>query len=825
MPSQRIPLQWDNDYRWVGVSPDQSFGQSGKDATNNNVMYEKRDAGLTTRQRPGIFSTEATGMSGTPQGLYNYKNVIWAIVNDTLKSVGAGGVTGTDGTAWTTASASAGWMTRAYGQVVNFNNSLYLVGGFRTGGAQGDVWCSTDGGVTWNLVVASAPFGARQGHSLVVFNGNMYLLGGYYTTFNTAISDVWVTSDGANWSQLIQNAGWGPRAYAAALATTGGIYIMGGTTAPILTFGGSFTTYNDVWFSADGQTWTQVTPAAGAAWTVRAGFDCIFFNNQFVLVGGINPSTLAKNNQAWFSTDAANWTQATAAALGIGAQYGAKLCTYAGKMWAVGGSVGVDQGTTHVYSSTNPATWTDLGPGLTGGRACGGIAVAPVNVSQGGSTSIFYVGGFNAGAGLLGSTINGTMNSFSSSFTLTPPVSGQPYDFQEFNFGNALIIKNASSMFVLQDGQLVQVTDTRYPTSTVPGVVALGGFLYVMDKSGLIYNCDFNNPQLWPGQNYIGADYEPDGGVAISKYLNYLVAFGTRSIQMFYDAGTPVGSPLLPYLAGNQEFGCEDGLSVINIGGNVYWYGNDQNKYSGISTFNGLKAQIISPEPYNKILNFFALFNNGLWRSLAVASGAHEFFIYPLNAQGISSLQPGSLVYHINMNRWYLWQGGFSFDVTNSGAMAFQSSTGGLGTTFFTGAGYPQSAMLSADGTRVCAMFDILGYDFVTGTPTQIANCFVRSPPIDMGNRRMKAWGRQDVIGDVVPIDGFTQTGTPALIISAKDDDSASTTGLKVVDMSQTRPTTFQWGASRRRSFQVVWSNLFVPMRVEALEQEYEQGS
>jgi hypothetical protein len=579
-------------------------------AFRRDTISEHVDGVWALRQRPGVVPNapfEDTTLAGTPQGLTQFAGNTYAVVGDSFAQVNTG-PTGANMTAFTADSASSGFGARQYFDMVDFNGALYIIGGqlASTGSTQGDVWISKDGGITWGMVTAQGPFGPRFGHRVVVFNGAMYVIGGWYSPANFAANDTWMTTDGVNWVQTNGGAVSFPgRAFFAAVATSGGIFVMGGTTTPSMTFGGAFTSYNDVWFSPDGINWTQII--AAAPWSVRACFDCVFFNNNLVLLGGRDPSTLVDSNECWSSPDGRNWTLLTGAALAGGAGFGSRVVAYAGKLWSFGGHLGAID-VASVYSSSNGGTaWGLVSNAMIGGgRFSGGCCVSGVSVTQNPArlSSVFYVaGGTYAGAGFQ-NTFNGTLNVTFASIALAPSTAGQPYQFEAFKNGSCLLIKNQSNMWVFEGGVVTKVSDKRYPSVTVPGLVVLGGFAYVMDPTGLIVNCDFNNPQYWPGQNYVGADYDADGGQCIAKMQNYLVAFGPNSIQPFYDAGTPIGSPLLPYQAGNQRFGCCDPLSVVSIDGNLFWYGQDEVGARGIASFDGLRATIISPQPENFVLQF-----------------------------------------------------------------------------------------------------------------------------------------------------------------------------------------------------------------------------
>src|SRR5262249_23566024 len=141
-------------------------------------------------------------------------------------------------------------------------------------------------------------------------------------------------------------------------------------------------------------------------------------------------------------------------------------------------------------------------------------------------------------------------------FTMSPSSSNQPYQFNTFLSGSQLLIKNQSNFWILTSGTLIPVTDTNYPSVTVPGLVVLNLFAYVMEPDGTIRACALEDATSWPSLQFIVASYEDDPGVAIAKYLNYLVAFGQYTIQFFYDAGNPApGIALSPYQSTNIKIG------------------------------------------------------------------------------------------------------------------------------------------------------------------------------------------------------------------------------------------------------------------------------
>lgn len=86
--------------------------------------------------------------------------------------------------------------------------------------------------------------------------------------------------------------------------------------------------------------------------------------------------------------------------------------------------------------------------------------------------------------------------------------------------------------------------------TTVPGVVYLDGYFFVMDSNAVVHNSALNDPTSWDALDFITAAIEPGGGVAITKTQNYVIAMKEWSTEFFYDVGNATGSPLSPCSVG-----------------------------------------------------------------------------------------------------------------------------------------------------------------------------------------------------------------------------------------------------------------------------------
>ncbi|MEL6590875.1 MAG: hypothetical protein AAFQ68_12375, partial [Bacteroidota bacterium] len=129
-----------------------------------------------------------------------------------------------DGTNWTLVTNEMSVYFSALGEVLVFDNKIWLVGQ----GYSDNVYHSTDG-LTWTLVTGDAPFGERLQHSAAVHDGRIWLISGSEANNPTAERpDVWYSDDGATWIQAAANAGFDPVAASRAISFNDQLLLIGG---------------------------------------------------------------------------------------------------------------------------------------------------------------------------------------------------------------------------------------------------------------------------------------------------------------------------------------------------------------------------------------------------------------------------------------------------------------------------------------------------------------------------------------------------------------------------------------------------------------------
>lgn len=223
---------------------------------------------------------------------------------------------------WSQVAASSAWAGRDGAGLLNLNGTLFILGGWNTAWAapytRNEVWRSTNGGATWTQL-ANAPWEARHTTGWLVHDNKLWVLGGDVNSGHYQ-TDIWSSVDGVTWLQVSANAA--PFTQGRILfnyfSHAGKLWIVGGQTldefaSPPSTKPGSVY-YDDVWSSVDGATWVQVS--TGNAWAPRGmQIGNAVKDGYMWLVGGGAYDTEGNprvyKNDVWRSADGVIWEQIT----------------------------------------------------------------------------------------------------------------------------------------------------------------------------------------------------------------------------------------------------------------------------------------------------------------------------------------------------------------------------------------------------------------------------------------------------------------------------------------------------------------------------------
>lgn len=334
------------------------------------------------------------------------------------------------------------------------------------------------------------------------------------------------------------------------------------------------------------------------------------------------------------------------------------------------------------------------------------------------------------------------------------------------------------------------IADGDFPDGPLcPGAVYLDGFVFVMTQLGRIYNSAIEDPTSWGALDFITAASDPDHGVALSKQLNYIVAFSTYSTQFFYDAGQPTGSPLLLNQTANTNIGCASGHSVSAFDNTIAWIGQSRTHGRGVYVLEGLSSKKISTENIEKILDRDPLQNV---RAFTWKLGGHTMYVLTLKDSNIT------LVYDMEQQVWYTWT---SYDETTLKENFFSK-------VFFSR--FNNIPYLLDDSSGFIAQGSFNLYDDA-GIAIQMQGY---TPIEDSGTTKRKHYRRAEIIGD--KIDG-------TLVLSHSGNDYNVQSNGRNINLNAPRSQLVALGADRRRSWKwLVTDN--VPVQLDALELTFDIG-
>ena len=206
---------------------------------------------------------------------------------------------------------------------------------------------------TYTLLVGvsdslSSPQRATAAATVQIARNRIFVLGGADGSLK---NDVWSSADGESWrrdkanTNNNENVGWTRRQLHQAVAHNGRLYVMGGADG---------NKRNDVWSSGDGANWQ---PEADAAWPGREIHQAVSYKGRIYVLGGYARENNAnvRKNDVWSSADGVTWDEETGSA-GWTARDRHQAVVHNGRMYVLGGD-DADGNKNDVWSSANGSSW------------------------------------------------------------------------------------------------------------------------------------------------------------------------------------------------------------------------------------------------------------------------------------------------------------------------------------------------------------------------------------------------------------------------------------------------------------------------------------
>ena len=450
------------------------------------------------------------------------------------------------------------------------------------------------------------------------------------------------------------------------------------------------------------------------------------------------------------------------------------------------------------------------------GYQAGTGAVVWSGYSGGAKAAFAYNSGTNntvydSGGSIIGALFVGPNTSYGLSETVISNVSNLVLT------GRVSATGEWQAWFYPEGGAWTQITDVDYPgrptgvgglgLQLTNGSVHMDGFMYVMTRSGLIYNSDLNSLANWTATSFIAAQFSPDLGVGLNKVKNYIIAFGEGSVEFFVNTGNATGSPLSPVRGGSLKIGAYV-YSISypcsqTIGNAVYFIGKSLDSGAlGVYVTTGPGAlQKISNTTVDKWATEFSAGGLVIYLSGSFVMLGMQHLMLTLAASGTADQTMQHAVYCVDTQTWWFFNSGNAYAPT--------SILGFNGKSYFiceNASGSEGRNLYSTDAHLPIYQDDSTNYQMS-----------MQVGPIDHGTHRRKFYGAIEVICD-------TQTTAGNLAVSWSDDGGVTFSTARNVDTSVPRKRLTRCGSSRRRIWKFTESENR-PFRGDAIDLTFDVGA
>lgn len=243
-------------------------------------------------------------------------------------------------------------------------------------------------------------------------------------------------------------------------------------------------------------------------------------------------------------------------------------------------------------------------------------------------------------ATLIGTTVAGP--SGINSFVIIPTVGGTPAK---------LVFGDGTTAYWTDGATITQLLNANnFPTGTnsfFRGWGYLDAYLYLFRPTReILGTTNLDDPVFWNLLSSIQARVEPDYGVSISKHLNYILALKQWTVDFFYDAGNPSGSPLSALQGASLPYGLLHAGTLQDIDGAQFWVCTNRSSGPQVIMLYKMQPTIISTPDVERLLR---LASSDSWFSQVFSLGGHRFYV--ISAQNTAF----TLVYDLEEKLWYQW--------------------------------------------------------------------------------------------------------------------------------------------------------------------------
>lgn len=365
------------------------------------------------------------------------------------------------------------------------------------------------------------------------------------------------------------------------------------------------------------------------------------------------------------------------------------------------------------------------------------------------------------------------------------------------------------------------------------GVAVLDGTLYVLADDNTTGNAEVWGSDLydvlnWNALNFLTAEKEEDGGIFIGKHHDNIVVFGKRTIEFFYNAGNPTGSPLTPRFDISYNIGCTDGKSVWIEGDRMFFVGVNASSMISVYKLAGFKPQIVSDPPTDSFLTTAKLVDGAEILGAGFSSGGRTFYIptlYHLSVDTTPVIAPDeTLVYNDKTKTWSVWEhASSSIDKFPVIGWSVTTSTDLSGRGVFSNGDifeiFDDFNPQDSKGANLYVEADYVeaGYISDTAPSGDVITMKVRVGHMDHDTRNRKRFRECRFIGDEM-------SSSQTLTVRWADENHDTFQSDRTLDISNANAKLTRLGMARSRTWEIEYSGT-EQLRYQGLELDVEEAT
>jgi hypothetical protein len=341
-------------------------------------------------------------------------------------------------------------------------------------------------------------------------------------------------------------------------------------------------------------------------------------------------------------------------------------------------------------------------------------------------------------------------------------------------------------------GTVTKIADADFPGNagfTLAGTFAhMDGFAVVMTTDGKLWASDLNSLTAWTANNYGTANTYPDRGIGCVRHKNFIMAFGSQSVEFWYNAGlSPF--PFARASAKTVKIGAVSADAIAEIADTKFWCGSAPEGGLSIFQYDGNLSRISTPE-IDAILILAGATNITM---TTVRNYGRSFVLVKAGA--------ATKAYCIEEKNWHDW--------VSTTQLWYKCAAASISGTMVN---YAVSNVSTAGKVFLQNHASLV---FTDNGDTYTAT--IRTATEDQGTNRKKFY-------EYLDIDADTESSTSTLTVAKTDDDFQTIDTLGTVDLSQDGPLRLsRLGSARYRAW-VFSHSANTPMRIRAAQGSYSVG-